>query len=388
MSNIELFPVIVPLDVEDYELAKKFASTANTSTKSKQVYFNTLAVLAVKNFLTWMEIDTDLSKSEIYNPIVRNFSDVADLVISGLGRLECRPVLPGETAIYLPPEAQENRIACVAVLLDEKSSQAELLGCYLSQEQEELLDTIEINSLHQLDILLDHFNWLEKISIWGGLTNLKHILEGLLDKGWEKDISADLESENISRVLNFRSNIIGHNNDINYQENIQNFIEKLNSDDFEVRQIVLRKLGEIGINNPDIIAALIEQLEAEDESIRWEAAFSLGKIVPDHPQAGVRLRKKIDIGVANTLILVISSRADRDNSTRLRVQIYPDDSQTYLPNNCKLSILDESETVFGQEILSQENDDYIQRSFNVESGDYFGIKVEVCNQSYVEFFVG
>ena len=89
-------------------------------------------------------------------------------------------------------EVQENRIACVAVLLEENSGQAELLGCYLSQEENELLDNIEIYILHQLDILLDHFNWLEQISVWGGLTNLKSILEGLLDKGWEKSTFADL----------------------------------------------------------------------------------------------------------------------------------------------------------------------------------------------------
>ena len=173
----------------------------------------------------------------------------------------------------------------------------------------------------------------------------------------------------------------------NHQENTDNFMLKLSSDDFEVHDTVLGKLGDIAIKNPDMIADVIEQLEIEHENIRWQVALYLGEIVPHHPQAGVRLRKKIDVGVGNNLMLVISSRAERNNSTRLRVQIYPDDSQAYLPINCKLSIFDESGKLFGQEILSQENDDYIQRSFNVETGDYFGIKVEVYEQNYVEFFV-
>jgi Protein of unknown function (DUF1822) len=392
MNNVELSSIIVPLQSEDYERARKFATTTNTNNRYRQVYFNTLAVLAVDKFFQWMEIDTDLSTSEIWNPVVRNFRDVADLAIPTLGRLECRPVLPGEIAIHLPPEARDNKIACIAVRLSENSGQAELLGCYTSQEQKELPEIIKIDNLEPLERLLAHFDWLETLLLQGGLNNIRDMLRGLNDKSWEKETFTSLRAVNKSGILSFRGNSLNYISEQEHPENIHSLLEQLSSDDLDIRQKAIIHLSEIGINKPDIISTVIKQLETDletdDENLPWQAAFCLGEIIPHHPQAGIRLKKMIDVSIADRVMLVITCKPNEDESNSLRVQVYPANSQPYLPKNCKLSILDEAGKLFGEQPQSQEQDEYIQRSFNVEAGDHFSIKVEICNQIYIENFVG
>ncbi|NEQ85170.1 MAG: DUF1822 family protein, partial [Moorea sp. SIO2I5] len=99
MQNLE-----ITLGIKAHRFASKFAAEQATTTKSKQVYLNTLAVYAVHRYLKYLGIDTDLNESDCWNPILRHQWNVADLVVPGIGTLECRPVLPGETTVSLPPE--------------------------------------------------------------------------------------------------------------------------------------------------------------------------------------------------------------------------------------------------------------------------------------------
>lgn len=53
---------------------------------------------------------------------------MADLVVKGRGKLECRPVLPGATVCQLPLEARDDRIGYVVVQVDKRAREATLLG--------------------------------------------------------------------------------------------------------------------------------------------------------------------------------------------------------------------------------------------------------------------
>ena len=55
-------------------------------------------------------------------------------------------------------------------------------------------------------------------------------------------------------------------------------------------------LGEVPKLNDKVLEILEELLELEDETTRWSAAFSLGKLQPDHPQAGLKRAKVITLG--------------------------------------------------------------------------------------------
>lgn len=155
MSSTETLSLKIPLGQEAHAIARQFAVEQITPQKGKKTYLNTLAVYAVYNYLKWMQIDTVLEEGDSWHPLKRALFDVADLVLPNIGKLECRPVLPGETAIYFPPEVIENRIGYVAVQFSERLNEVQLLGfvrtVILSSEAEE----IPVTSLKPLDFLFD-----------------------------------------------------------------------------------------------------------------------------------------------------------------------------------------------------------------------------------------
>ncbi|PHM06717.1 DUF1822 family protein, partial [Nostoc sp. 'Peltigera malacea cyanobiont' DB3992] len=73
------------------------------------------AVYAVHSYLKWLNIETALNQGDSWHRGLRAIFDVADLVLPGVGKLECRPVLPDEAAIVLPPIMTQERIGYVAV---------------------------------------------------------------------------------------------------------------------------------------------------------------------------------------------------------------------------------------------------------------------------------
>ncbi|NJN14080.1 MAG: DUF1822 family protein [Richelia sp. RM1_1_1] len=147
MKNKEEQFIQIPIGIEAHRFADKFAAEQINIEKSKQVYLNTLAVYAVHRYLKWLGIKTDLNKSDCWNPILRHRWNIADLVIPNIGKLECRPVLAGETTISVPPEATEERIGCLVVQFSEDLSQVQLLGFTKTTAA----GVIEISRLRSLD---------------------------------------------------------------------------------------------------------------------------------------------------------------------------------------------------------------------------------------------
>lgn len=130
--------------------AQAFSREQRDPEKARQVYLNTLAVQAVHFYCDCMEISTDLEAGESWSSISRTLMDVADLVIPGKGRLECRPVLPGEEICSLPPEVHEDRLGYIVVSIDEEAYEATLLG-FSPVFQSKLV----IHQLASLDDMLD-----------------------------------------------------------------------------------------------------------------------------------------------------------------------------------------------------------------------------------------
>lgn len=387
MNNIKLSPIIVPLDDKALNWAQKFALTAATPEEKRQIYLNTLAVLAVNSFLVWMEIETDLNEGESWNLVIRKFHNVADLVLPLLGILECRPILPGETAISIPVEAREGRIGCVVVMICEESNHAKLMGCYIPQNQEdELPEQLQLQNLSPLEDLLDTVEWLEQLKARKELTSLRAFLAGITGSGWEKDTDAYIATKTNS-IIRFRGAKTLEKSDKNQQEIIDSLIKQLYGDDERCRQISAQKLREVGVGKSDVVDALSRQLEIEnDEETLWLVALSLSKVAPGHPKAAVSVKKLIDLGVAHLVALIISCRSDSEKSIRVWVQLRPDDGNMYLPVGCKLTILDELGHIFTI-VEAQDKDDYIQKYFQLDLGDCFQVKVEINNASYTENFI-
>lgn len=147
----------VPLIQEAHQIAEKFSPQQNNLPKAKQVYFNTLAVYAVRFYLRCMKIETDWEKSDSWDFIMQAFLDVADLVLPGIGKLECRPVLPGSQSVYIPPDVSFERVGYVAVQLDRSLRTASLLGFLETVPEEE---EFSLNQLQPLEDLPKHLGQL------------------------------------------------------------------------------------------------------------------------------------------------------------------------------------------------------------------------------------
>ncbi|MBD0345402.1 MAG: DUF1822 family protein [Coleofasciculus sp. Co-bin14] len=159
MNNIETPYIAVPLGKEAHRFAKQFADTATLRLR-KRVYLNTLAVYVVHRYLKWLEIETDLSQSDSWQPGLSALLDIADLVIPNLGKLECRPVLPGDTAFCVPPEAIQNRIGYVAVRFSDRLEEVQLLGFAPAVDASNAQEQLLIENLQPLENLFDYLERL------------------------------------------------------------------------------------------------------------------------------------------------------------------------------------------------------------------------------------
>ncbi|MFB2977732.1 DUF1822 family protein [Microseira sp. BLCC-F43] len=193
MNNTQAHLLKVPLGYEAHRLAQKFAAQQANRQKGKQVYLNTLAVYAVHSYLKWLQIETSLEQSESWHPVKRAIFDVADLVLPGIGHLECRPVLPQETALDLPPEVTENRIGYVGVQFEENLSEVELLGFAPAVDYNNPPEQLQVSEFQPLDVLLDHIYHLKNLAVTVGKTdlpaeiraNLSQWFDNIFDAGWQ-----------------------------------------------------------------------------------------------------------------------------------------------------------------------------------------------------------
>jgi len=171
----------VPLTLKGHHTAQLFHQQHSDPQKAKQVYLNTLAIDAVHSYLGWLGIATDLQASDSWNPAIQTLADVADLQIHGRGRLECRPVLPGASICYVPPEVWSNRIGYVAVQMDTNLQTATLLGFVPSVDSEEL----PLGQLQSMATLLAHLKPQKQLEPIQELVNLSQWVQGLFTHGWQ-----------------------------------------------------------------------------------------------------------------------------------------------------------------------------------------------------------
>jgi hypothetical protein len=161
--NIAEIPLLtVPLELKAHELARQLAASQSTVQKGKRVYLNALAVYSVHSYLKWLQIETDLNSSDSFNRVKTALANVADLVIPGIGSLECRPVLPGETTIFLPEEVIENRIGYVGIQFNERLDCVQLLGFAPSFDSSNPPQQIAVAELMPIDTLLEQITRLEE----------------------------------------------------------------------------------------------------------------------------------------------------------------------------------------------------------------------------------
>lgn len=165
----------MPLTEIALETAQSFARQQPDSAKEKQVYLNTLAVFAVHNYLKILGIPSQLHEGDSWNPILRFADDLADLWVTDLGRLECRPIEPGEEICSVPATALLDRIGYVVVEVSPEEKLANLVG-FTSCVETESLAVNKLQSLENLPDFLHNFRPLVELGQW---------LDDIYQAGWQ-----------------------------------------------------------------------------------------------------------------------------------------------------------------------------------------------------------
>jgi hypothetical protein len=146
-NNLELDPAWIEITPAGLQMAEEFAWEQDSVTRRQQVFSNTLAVLAVANYLSQtLDIETHLPSSDFYDPLLRSLGNVADLVIPDVGSIECQPVLPGVDHIVLS-ETTGDRLAYVAVQLSEELYELKILGFWLDVPGRDRTAPIQLTEL-------------------------------------------------------------------------------------------------------------------------------------------------------------------------------------------------------------------------------------------------
>ncbi len=174
-QNIDNQSLSIPITSQVRETAKQFALEQPTLETRERVYFNTLAVSVVRNYLQWIGIETNLNDSDSWNSIARLCADIADLIIVGVGRLECRPVKPNQVHCFVPPEVWQDRLGYVVVRIHNSLKQAMILGFVYAVNSEE----VPLSHLQPIEALLPSLH--RDLAI----TRLGRWVGGQFEVGWQ-----------------------------------------------------------------------------------------------------------------------------------------------------------------------------------------------------------
>ncbi|AFZ20250.1 DUF1822 family protein [Allocoleopsis franciscana] len=190
---LEPWTFTVPLALEAHGRAEEFRRYQSNPGKAKQIYLNTLAVYAVHVYLQCRGFETDLERSDSWNPMMQMLMDTADLLVKDHGKLECRPVLPEAEVVGVPPEVWEERMGYVAVQLSESLREATLLGFVQKVAKSE----VPLSQLRSLGELPGYLHQIKPV------INLSQWFEDIFEAGWQA-VEA-LLAEPAELAFNYRS---------------------------------------------------------------------------------------------------------------------------------------------------------------------------------------
>ena len=199
-QNSEDSSIPMPLTASMKRIAQQFAREQPTPQRSQQVYLNTLAVSAVNNYLHILDISTDLNASGSWNPSVRLAADVADLWLTGLGSIECRPVEPGAVTCQIPPEASFDRIGYIIVQIDQDGEQVRLLGFSKTPPAEG--EALLLSQLRPLQKLLAYLHQCRPV------VNLSQWFQGVFETGWQS-VESLFDQDQPMLAFGFRDQPLG-----------------------------------------------------------------------------------------------------------------------------------------------------------------------------------
>ncbi|MBD2459753.1 DUF1822 family protein [Oscillatoria sp. FACHB-1407] len=332
----------VPLTAIAHDWAQHFAAEQANPQKGKRVYLNTLAVWAVHRYLNWLQIDNDLQRSDSWDLRYNTLLDIADLVLPSVGRLECRPVLPNETEVVVPPEVRGDRIGYVAVQLDESLHEGQLLGFLAPEAIADEAEAVALEALQPLDHLLDQVSDLEARAVTPAsgqenLTFLTHL------GGWLRD-QYEIGWQSLEALLGHRTPALAY------------------------RGVAVRRA---------------KRLELQDNRSLYDRHLqtSSAQISDGNQQTDTNLQQRL-----SNLAFVVSLTPETTQQMCIHLHVCSIGERAELPSQLRMQVLTETGEVF-REVVSQENDTFLQYEFTGQPGEQFSVEVALGDARIRELFV-
>lgn len=321
--EIEKYAISLPITSEIRHAAEQFAVEQPTKDKARRVFLNTIAVAVVNNYLRMLDIQTDLARSDSWNPVMRLCKDTADLLIPGVGTLECRPVRNDATSCQIPLEVWELRFGYTVVRIDNALKEAQILGFTPQVTTEEL----SLKNLKPLEALLDRLHQLRESTVERSFVDLGRWFYDIFETGWQT-VESIFRRESLNPSFGFRST------------ELSNELSELDR----------------------------EKLSREESGVTRAKSIDLG----------------VKFGDRN-VVLLVRLVPEANNKVGVTIQIHPPSNELYLPETLKLKILEDSDTLF-MEAQARSQDNYIQLQFSGESQEIFTVEIILNGITFSEQF--
>lgn len=373
----------VPLSFEAHSIAQIYSKQQNRADRAKQVYLNTLAIYAVEHYFKCMGFATNWEGSDSRNPIVHKFLDIADLNVRGIGKFECRPILPGADTLEVPCSAWDERVGYVAVQLTQSLKQATLIGFTPQIADNE--GSIPLNQLRAFDEFPEYLNHLKiksntlTSSTSPQIVNLEEWLNNIIETSWQT-VEEFFSTQTYNMAFRHRG-ITSEQINPNDTSSLKQFISTLYENQ---RGNTTQKTYPAHLEPLSALTQLIKS--TQDDETRWKAVELLWKINPKHPSAAIRQITDLGMRLAGySVALMVAILPKLDGKRGILLRVYPMDNQTFLPQNLKLAGFDENGKTL-LEVKARSQDNYIQFRFNAEPKDKFSVQVSLGEASITEYF--
>lgn len=362
-------PISIPIETRDHKQAYQFAEQQPTAEKSEQVYRNTLAVLITQRYLRLLGVETTLEDSHSWHPLERVLENVADLYIPSLQtRLECRPVKQCDRKCTIPKEVWEDRVGYVVVQLAPPYQTGHLLGFVETVSVTEL----PLSYLKPLEDLIPLFLDRSDPPPLNPLVPLHRWLDRVFEPAWSPpaELLSAMGKLVFPRVLSPQRG-----------DSTRRRLEKLYQQQSDGQAQTLPA----NLSDQDALVNLIET--AHNDNIRWQSAELLWEINPRHPACPIMTAK--DLGLYLTghqVALAVGVLPKIEGSLLILTRVYPLGDLSYLPPGLTLIGLTETDNTFF-EVVSRQQDNYIQFKFTADEGDRFKVRVTLNGVEFIESFV-
>jgi hypothetical protein len=322
--------VPIPISSTARQKAARMAELCRNKYLRESMRRNLLATIAVHDYLRFQGYLPDLGASDCWNPILGRTGEVADLVVSQVGRFECCAIEPSQSSCSVPMEGQFGRAGYVTVEMDAQERWGWLLGFIPGGDEMNAIETLSREELHSMDEF--------------GMAFTLKAVEDLSQSKLKP--SADF-SESLN-LLRQPSKIT-----VNLRQWLNNYIEE-----------GWQKLETI-FNSEKLIPAFVTR----------SSLIERGKIV--------RLATEV---MEQTIVLVVKLNPKSENDTNIIVEVSPQSGQLYLPATLQVRVLNERKKSVMEAIASSTNQN-IQFDFDVTAGEQFGIQISLGDASVTEEFV-